>query len=260
MATNGRSGGFWPAWEENKLFSLLLAILLVYVIVWVFVNIQKTMVEAEHIGVADQLAPTISVNGTGTASEVPDLAKVDLTMVVRAETSSFAQDLSDKGMENLADAMRALGIEETDLKTTGYGVSPVYDYDVSPAAIVGYEARQTLTVTIRDTAKTESVLSAAGDLGVDEIGDVRMEVADESEVLAAAREEAIADAYAQAVAIADAMGATLGDVVSYYEYQGGDYYPYYSRSMMAEDMMGSGEILEGENEYEVSVTINYAIE
>lgn len=247
-------------WEENKVFSVLLAIFLVYSIVWVFVSIQKTMAEARHIGVSDQLAPSISVTAEGSASQVPDKAEVDLTILNRAATSSFAQEVNDAGMSSLIAAMRGLGIEDKDLQTTAYRVSPLYDYDVSPAVINGYEATQTLTVSITDMAKTDAVLAAAGDLGVDQIGDVRLSVTDESEVLAAARAEAIADAYAQAVDIAHAMGQDLGGVVSYYESQGGSYPYASSRSFDAMEGAMMGEIVEGENESVVNVTITYALE
>lgn len=257
MATNGRSGGFWPSWEENKLFSVLLAVLLVYGIVWVFVSIQKTMAEARHVGVADQMAPTISVTGTGDASETPDTIEVDLTVVVDAASANAAQDEGSENTVALLAALRELGIEEADIQTTDYRVAPVYDYDVSPAVITGYRATQTITVEAGDKAMGEAVVAKAGDLGVTEIGDLRLTVADEDDALATAREEAIANAYEQAKAIADAMGQQLGRVVSYYESQGG-YYPYVS-AVAERSFDGAANIAVGENDYEVNVTVTYSL-
>lgn len=259
MATNEKNGGFWPSWESNKLFSVLLAILLVYGIVWIFVSIQKTMAEANQVGVADQMAPTISVTGVGDASAVPDTVEVDLTITVDAATANLAQDQGNAKSAALVTALQEAGIAETDMQTTEYNVTAVYDYDVSPAVITGYRSTQTVTLDVANVELAQTAIAKAGDLGVSQIGDLRMTVADEDEALAAAREAAISDAYAQAVSIAAAMGQELGGVVSYYESQGG-YYPYYSRSMMAESsMMDASGIVAGENDYEMNVTITYSL-
>lgn len=257
MSRNG--GGFWPSWEESKLFTVLVAILLVYGIVFLLVEIRKTVEETDHVGFADQMAPTITVTGEGEASAAPDLREVDLTTSIEASTANAAQDGNSEQMSALITALRELGIEENDLQTASYSVHPVYDYDVSPAQVRGYEASQTLTVTIRDKDLVSSVLTIAGDQEVAYIGDVRLSIEDTSEIKAEAREEAVREARREAAAIAAAMGAELGAVVSYYESQGG--YPYYYAerdAMLSADK--AVEIPEGENEVSVSVTVTYALE
>lgn len=253
-----RNEGFWPSWGESKLFTVLLAILMVYGIVFLLVEIRKTVEETDHVGFADQVAPTITVTGEGEASAAPDLREVDLTTSVEAATASAAQDANSEQMSSLVAKLKELGIEEKDLQTAGYSVHPVYDYDVSPAAITGYEARQTLTVTIRNKDLVSSVLTIAGDLEVAYIGDVRLSIEDTTEVKTEAREEALREARQQALAIAQAMGAELGSVVSYYESEG--YTPYYSRSVYDQAEGAAPEVPEGENEVTVSVTVTFAIE
>ncbi len=251
-----RSGGFWPAWEDNKLFSVLLAIFLVYLIVFVFVKIGETMRATEQLGYADQMAPSINVSAEGTASAAPDIASIDLTVAEQAATSAAAQDASTTKSNAVLAKIQELGVAEADLKTSAYNVYPVYNYDTSPAIIVAYIASQAITVTVRDTALTDTVLAAAGDAGVTQIGDVRLEVDDETAVMAEARKKAIAKAYAQAVDIANAMGADLGRVVSYYESSGDMYAMHYERDLAST----TPNIAEGMNEVTVNVSVTYAIE
>ncbi len=259
MATNG--GGFWPRWDEHKLFFVLLAILMVYATVLVFVHIEKTIVEVRGVGFADQTAPTISVTGEGKASAVPDIAKVDMIVTNKAANTSAAQSVNTTVMNGLIAAMRNAGVAEKDLKTSSYSVYPVYDYDVSPATITGYEASQTLSVTIRDTEKSGAILEAAGSNGATQIGSLRMEVDDETDVKSEARKAAIADARAEAESIAAAMDARLGRVVSYYESEGGSMGFYYEGAMLSDSMkVGAPDIAEGENETNITVTMTYAIQ
>lgn len=258
MASNKEvGGGFWPQWNENKLFALLLAILLVYGIIFVWCKTRQVMLEANHIGIADRTAPYISVTATDSAMISPDIATVDLGFTINAATAGDAQKQATDKMSALTAALKALGIEDKDLKTSGYNVYPQYDYDQTPATIAGYEASQTLTVKIREQAKVSEVLSKAGDLGVTNVSSLRFEVDDESTVQAEAREKAIAKAYEQAFEIAKAMDARIIGVVSYSESNGGSYYPGYLYAESAD--MGSA-ISPGENEVEMTVYIEFAIE
>ncbi len=259
MASNN---SIWPTWQEHKLFTVLLAIILVYTIVLMYEKITLTTREVATAGYADQMAPTITVSGNGTASASPDLRSVDLTMTATGATSNAAQDAQSVKMTSLLTSLEALAIADADIKTFNYSVYPTYDYDQSPAAITGYEASQTVTVTMRDAQLVASVLQVAGDNGITSINDVALTIEDTSALEAEARVEALAEARSQAQSIADAMGATLGKPVSYYESTGGSYPTYYSKEMMG---MGSADsamptIPEGENEVTMSVTVTYAIE
>ncbi|HCC83331.1 TPA: hypothetical protein DEP96_00615 [Candidatus Uhrbacteria bacterium] len=252
---------FWPEWRSNKLFTLLLAIALVYGIVWLFVQIEKTFVEIDQVGVADQMPATITVTGEGKASQVPDEAEVDLSITSTGATSNEAQDTNSTAMNALLAKMKSLGIVAADLQTSQYNLSQTYDYDVSPAKVIGYQVTQSLTVTMRDTSLADKVLAAAGDLGVTNIGNVALTVSDTTKVVSDARQLAITKAQVQAASIASAMGQRIGSVVSYNESTGGSPYPYYS-GMMADKAMGgapSPEIAVGSNESVVNVTITYSL-
>lgn len=259
---NEKQSSFWPEWKSNKLFTLLLAIALVYGIVWLFVQIEKTFVEIDQVGVADQAPATITVIGEGKASQVPDEAKVDLSITSAGTTSNEAQDANSVAMNALLAKMKSLGLADADLQTSQYNLSQTYDYDVSPAKVTGYQVTQSLTITMHDTSLADKVLTAAGDLGVTNIGNVSLTVSDTTKVTSDARQLAISKAQVQAANIASALGKKVGTVVSYYESTGGSPYPYYT-GMMADKAVGgavpSPEIAIGSNESVIDVTITYSL-
>lgn len=256
------SGNIWPQWQENKLFTVLLAILMVYLIVFMYEKIMLTARAVATAGYGDQMAPTVTVSGSGDAYGSPDLRKVDLTMTATGATANAAQDVHSGKVATLLTSLKELAIEDDDMQTSNYSVYPTYDYDQSPAAITGYETSQTITVTMRDEQLVARVLQVAGDNGITYIGDVQLTIEDTSALESEARQEALAEAYEQAAAIAAAMGATLGKPVSYYESAGGGYPMYYGKEAMMDSATSSfmPSLPEGENEVSMNVTVTYAIE
>jgi uncharacterized protein YggE len=266
MATNSsreRQGSFWPSWEENKLFTVLLAILLAYGIVFLLVKTREATLTANHVGIADRAPATISVTATDSATSVPDIATVDIGSTSLASTSAAALDTNTARMNAITAALKAMGIEDKDIKTTSYDVSPQYTYSPSqPSTISGYQAVQTITVRIRDQKNVSAVLDKARELGATNIGSLRFETDDTTSVEAEARTKAIRKAYAQGQSIARAMGAHLGDVVTYVEYTDDDKYPYpYPVNQAADSSAGSApSISVGENETSMTVNIEFSLE
>lgn len=251
------SGGvsIWPSWEHHRGFALLLGILMAYSIVFLGAKIRETMFMASHAGFADRPAPSISVTATATTTMASDIATVDLGITNAAPSAAVAQDENTDKMNALIAGLRELGIEDKDMKTSTYSVYPQYDYNQSPATVVGYEASQTVTVRIRNKDLVSSVIQKAGDLGATNIGSLRYEADDKTLAEADARKEAIGKAYEQALEIADAMGARLGDVVSYAESDNPSYYGYAYDTANGR----APDIQPGEEEVVMTVYIDYAL-
>lgn len=258
-AWDKNAGGCWPTWSDNKLFTTLLAVVLLSVIAFTVTAASKNVRESRSVGFSDLAAPTIQVSASGEASTVPDIAMVDIAISVTAATADAAQDENATKMNALLAAIKALGIEERDL-TSSYAIYPQYDYDVSPAVISGYQAEHTVAVKIRQSDLVSTVLQTAGDMGATSISSLRYEIDDDTAVTAEAREEAIEKAREQAETIASAMGVRLGGIASYSESSSSSGPTYYgsAREMMA-DAAPAPDVQAGENEVEISVNITYAI-
>lgn len=216
---------------------------------------------------------TITVEGTGTAAMVPDTARITFTVMESAPEVGAAQDAATKRTDAALAALEDMDIEERDVKTVSYNVSPKYDYPQQPCypgmicpsgapRIVGYDVSQTIEVKVRDTAKAGDVLGALGALGVQNISGPEFVVDDESAVTAEARAEAIEEARAKAKELAGELNVRLGKVVSFSEGTPGDLYGYGKGGgimMEAAAPNRAPTLPTGENETEITVMITYEI-
>jgi uncharacterized protein len=215
---------------------------------------------------------TITVEGTGTGTAIPNLAVVSFSVSENAATVAAAQNAATEKTNAALTAVEDLGVEEKDVKTIAYNVYPQYENtyctngycpDVRSPKIIGYEVSQTVEVKVRDTAKAGDVLQALGTLNVQNISGPSFQVDEEDEIKNVAREEAITEAKAKAKALADQLGVRLGKVVSFYENPG--YMPYYGYDAKGGTMMEAAQsapapsLPTGEQETVVSVSITYEI-
>ena len=217
---------------------------------------------------------TISVEGTGKVAAVPDIATVSYTISESATTVAEAQDAATKKSNVALALIKDLGIDDKDIKTTSYNVSPQYSYQgpcysgLCPpyeSRITGYTVSQTVDVKIRDLDQTGGVLAALGDSGVSNLYGPNFVIDDEDELRAEARAEAIREARAKAKILAKNLNVRLVRVVSFFENSGPVYpYPYGIRSEafgMGGDSIAAKapDVPAGENEIAVSVSITYEI-
>lgn len=233
------------------------------------INAFGTLGESEN-----PYAKTITVEGTGTGTAVPDIALISFSVTERGATVAEAQEKSTAKTDAALAAVEGLSIAEKDVKTTSYNVYPQYE-SIAPCyngmcetrnpKIIGYEVSQSVEVKIRDTAKAGDVLQALGGLNVQNISGPNFTVDEVDGVRGVAREEAIENAKEKAKALASQLGVRLGKVVSFSENQG--YYPYdmYGYGGKEGDVMNMAvesrapSLPTGETETSVTVMITYEI-
>ncbi len=214
---------------------------------------------------------TITVEGTGTGTAIPNLATVSFSITEEATTVADAQGKATAKTDAALAAVSGLGIEETDVKTISYNVYPKYENvycasgycpEMRSPKIIGYEVSQTVEVKVRDTGKAGDVLQALGSLNVQNISGPNFTVDEDEDIKSVAREEAIAEAKAKAKTLAKELGVSLGSVVSYYENPG--YMPYYGyggegKAMDVAVAQSAPALPTGEQETSVTVSITYEI-
>jgi len=247
-----------------------IAIVAVLVLLALFL-LAKTWDEAFGRDINDSYN-TITVEGTGSAAMVPDTARITFTVMESAEGVAEAQESATTRTDAAIDALKEMDIEERDIKTLSYNVSPKYE-NMQPCfgmicpqnspRIVGYDVMQTIEVKVRDTAKAGDVLAALGGLGVQNINGPEFVVDDETAVQGEARAEAIEEARAKAKELAGDLGVRLGKIVSFSEGPTGDFYGYGGKANMDMSMMATSQsaptLPVGENETEITVMITYEI-
>ena len=211
--------------------------------------------------------PRIVVTGQGSVDIAPDMAILTLTVTRQAETARAALDANSAAMTEVHKAMQATGIENRDLQTSGFSIQPNYIYPApqgsgerEPPRIVGYTVRNSLTVRVRDIDAVGSILDKSVSLGVNEGGNISFINADPDAAISEARTRAVRDAIARADTLAAAAGVKRGALLEISEQS------YNPRPVpMMEMAMGRAAdaappVAVGENTYQVSVNVTYAIE
>lgn len=120
-------------------------------------------------------------------------------------------------MRKVLARLAELGIEKSDVQTTGLSMNPVYDYhQYSPRTLRGYRVSQTSRVLVSELKKGGAAIGAAVAAGGNGVrtDDISLIVADPDAVLAEAREAAVEEATAKAEEYAAATGQQLGEVLT----------------------------------------------
>lgn len=162
---------------------------------------------------------TIAVNGTGTARTPADIATVSFSV----EFNGASLDESSAEAIEVFDALRELGIADSDFQTTYYNVyrDTSYDYDLDEAALVFYTSNS-FDVVVRDLSMLETVIETAFEAGADRVDNILFNVSDPLALQAEARLIAVDEGRLEAEELAALYNADIGEVVSITEGYTGD--------------------------------------
>lgn len=158
---------------------------------------------------------TLSVNGTGKVTVVPDIAYINIGVHSEAEdVSSSLADNNDLATA-ISTALQAEGVEEKDIQTANFNVYPMQQYDTM-GQVTGtvYVVENTVYVTVRNLANMGKLLDTAITAGANNIYGIDFSIEDYSGALEQARDLALKDAQDKAQAVAAVSGVTLGQVQS----------------------------------------------
>ena len=156
---------------------------------------------------------SISVSGSSAIRVQPDRVVVIFGIETFARTPRASQAQNARLSKEVFDAIRAHDIAERDIATAHFTLQPRYD-DYDWNVISGYEARNTIAVTLRDVQKLESVLVSALEAGATAVDGIEFSVTNLRELRDEARELAIQAALEKAAAMSAAAGVALGDVTN----------------------------------------------
>lgn len=219
----------------------------------------------------------ISINGTGEAFAVPDVATVSFTGTGSAKTMSGAQKALNEQIAKAMDFLKDSNIAEKDIKTQNYNSYPKYDYKYesdticgaltcpprpTKQVISGYESSQTISVKVRNTDDVGKIIDGLGKAGLSNINGPDFSIDNEDSIKAEARKNAINDAKKKAKALARDLGVRLGDIISFNESNGGPIY-YAKDAMMSTSVGGvaspEANLPKGENKITSNVMIVWEI-
>lgn len=204
---------------------------------------------------------TFSVSGEGKVTMVPDIAVVDVGVSSTNSTVVRAQQELNTKINAVSSAIKKLGIDEKDIKTSYYSIQPTYDYTGSTQRITGYQASSNLTIKVKNIDNVNAVVDASTGQGANQIGGVSFDVDDKTKAENQAREQAVSDAKSKAEAAARAAGFKLGRVINYSEGGGAGPRPLMYDKMAAMEVAEGAptQVEPGSADLTVSVTLSYEI-
>ncbi len=207
----------------------------------------------------------VSATGTGKAIGEPDIALLTVGVNVQRPTVEEAREEAAAAQKAVIDSLKANGVQDKDVQTVQFSVSPQYDYR-SPDGprIIGYQVNNVVTAKVRDLAKTSKAIDDATRAGGNDavVQNVSFTIDDPEALREQARRQAVQKAKAQAEQMADAAGEKLGKLLSISESSGGAT-PVDSRAIAPLNTGGAAfdtPIETGELEVSVTVSVLYAID
>lgn len=207
---------------------------------------------------------TVSVTGEGKIRAIPDIAKINFSVISQGTDPKAIQAENTAKMNKAIEFVKAQGVAEKDITTSGYNLYPRYDYNRENGTqkIIGYELSQTVTVKIRDLTKSGDILGGLPGVGINQVSGLQFAIDDPEGLKNQARAKAFADARGKAEAMAQANGVRLARVVTFSESNGGYPIPY----MFEASALGKGaspsappDIQPGEQEITVDVNVTYEL-
>lgn len=160
----------------------------------------------------------VTVAGETNMKAQPDAATVVLSVITQNAQALNAQADNARKSDAVIQALKASAGADPEIKTADYSLQPQYDNrDNQLPKIVGYEARNSVMVTMGDLSKVGAVIDAASRAGANSVENISFILRDNSPARGQAVAEASRQALAKAQSIAQAMGGRVVRVVEQQE-------------------------------------------
>lgn len=216
---------------------------------------------ATHAPIASD-GTLLSVSARGEASRAPDVATASAGVVTQAADANSAMRENAAQMARVMAAIRAAGVAEKDIQTSGISIHPTYRHvDNEEPRISGYSASNTVNLKVRDIAGLGGVLDALVASGANNVNGPSFGIDQPEAVYDEARRKALDQARKRADMYAEALGLRVRRIVSIGE-GGGMQQPrpmYAMRAQVAMDASESIPVAAGENTLEANLEVVFEL-
>lgn len=248
---------FFKALLGSPFFNIFASVLATFIVGAIFfkygggVPIQVTQTSSEKIS-------TFDAQGEGKVVVIPDQATLSMGVQEQGYGLKQVQERVNKKMSDLTKQLKDLGIDEKNIKTTGYNYYPDWqDKNL-------YTAYANVDVKIGDLEIVPKALDLIGSLGLDNVSGPVFGLSDElyNKTIKEARSLAIDNAKTKASELSGLAGMKLGRIVNVIE---GESAPNYMTRELALPMTGGGNAADkistpveaGSSEVVVNVVLSY---
>jgi uncharacterized protein YggE len=173
---------------------------------------------------------TVSTSGTASTKVNPDKVSVTIGVETNSTNAKDAAASNAKLMQNVINALKALGITDDQIATNYYSIYPVYGtvrpvcIDIYPqppdckpkSEITGYRAVNSLTVTVDASSDIGKIIDAAIGAGANNVSGASFFISDakQQEIRESLIEKAITNAKSRAEKAAGAVNMNVTGVES----------------------------------------------
>jgi uncharacterized protein len=160
----------------------------------------------------------VRTTGTAELKVTPDQAAIQLGVERQSAMAKTAKVAVANVSRKILAALKGLGIEDKDIQTAYLYLQPMIDYRKG-LRITNFTAEQSLSITLRDLSKLDSVMDAVISAGANRIEGIQYQSSDLRKYKDQARDEAAKAARGKAEALAKALGNQIGKTYSVEEVQ-----------------------------------------
>ena len=202
----------------------------------------------------------LNVSAQAEASRVPDIATISAGVVTQAVDGNTAMRQNSEQMAKVVSAIKAAGIADKDVQTSGISLNPQYRYEENqPPRITGYQASNTVNVKLREVAKMGKVLDALVASGANQVNGPSFGIDDPEPLYDRARLDALKAARARAETYAGALGVRVRRIVSISEGGAAMPSPMPRMAMMKAEAYDSTPVAAGESSVSVNLDVVFEL-
>ena len=202
----------------------------------------------------------LSVSSRAEARKAPDIATFSAGVVTQAADGNAALRQNAEQMNRVLAAIKAAGVADKDVQTSGISLNPQYRYEENqPPRITGYQASNTVNVKLREVAKMGKVLDALVASGANQVNGPSFGIDDTEPLYDRARLDALKAARARAETYAGALGVRVRRIVSISEGGAAMPSPMPRMAMMKAEAYDSTPVAAGESSVSVNLDVVFEL-
>ena len=160
----------------------------------------------------------VMITGDSIVQAQPDTAILTIAVVTQNRSAIGAQQDNATKTDAVVRALKGSAGAGAEVKTSGYSLQPQRVYkEGQPPTISGYEARNSVTVTLADLTRVGSVIDAAAQAGSNDVSGIAFTLRQDRPARDRALGEATREAVSKAQVIAQSLGGRVVRIVEVQE-------------------------------------------
>ncbi len=159
--------------------------------------------------------PEITASGRGEVHLSPDYAYVIIGVTTQSPSAAQTASQNATRVAATVSALRALGLTEQQIVTSGYNLTQTYEYPKNqPPRVNGFTARNTIRAEVRRLDDVGKVIDAAINAGATDVASIQFLASSTEQARRTALSSAVEQARGDAEVMARAAGGRLGRLIS----------------------------------------------